>query len=280
MPVTCTEIIRQKIAIDLFELDKKEYVVMVDYYSKFFEVSHLPNSKSKTVINHIKPQFARYGIPVTMGPSSVAMSFPSSQSNMGSSILPHRPVQTAENILKKAKVEGKGFQLGLLACRNTPIEEIGLSPAQMLMERRTRTQLPTTPALLEPQYPTGNNKNGLSRRAEIQQQYYNRNAKVLKPLSTGDTVRARKPGQKTWTPAVVTRVTNAPRSYVINSEGTSYRRNRRDLIKTTEATNQQQRLEDSETNTTSTVHDPVSSEKVRSKGRNIRPPVWSTVKTM
>ena len=56
----------QKIAIDLFELDKQEYVVMVDYYSKFFEVSHLPNSKSKTVINHNKPQFARYGIPETI----------------------------------------------------------------------------------------------------------------------------------------------------------------------------------------------------------------------
>ena len=92
---------------------------------------------------------------------------------------------------------------------------------------------------------------------------------------TGDTVRVRKPGQKTWTPAVVTRVTNAPRSYVVNSEGTSYRRNRRDLIKTTEATNHQQRLEDSETNTTSPVHDPVSSEKVSSEGRIIRPPVWS-----
>ena len=47
-----------------------------------------------------------------------------------------------------------------------------------------------------------------------------------------------------------------------NSEGASYRRNRRDLIKTTEATNQQQRLEDSETNTTSPVQDQVSSEKV------------------
>ena len=54
----------------------------------------------------------------------------------------------------------------------------------------------------------------------------------------------------------------------------SYRRNRRDLIKTTEATDQQQRLEDTETNTTSPVHDPVSSEKVSSKGRIIRPPVW------
>ena len=89
---------------------------------------------------------------------------------------------------------------------------------------------------------TGNINNGLSRRTEIQQQYYNRNAKVLKPLNTGDTARVRKPEQKTWTPAVVTRVTDVPRSYVVNSEGASHRRNRRDLIKTTEATNQERRL--------------------------------------
>ena len=142
------------------------------------------------------------------------------------------------------------------------------------MGHRTRTKLPTTSALLEPQYPTENIKEGLSRCSEIQQQYYKRNAKVLKPLNTGDTVRVRKPGQKTWTPAVVTRVTEAPRSYVVDAEGTSYRRNRRDLIKTTEATNQQLDLEDSKTNTINPVHDSVSSEKVSSKARVIQPPVW------
>lgn len=39
---------------------------MVDYYSKFFEISHLLNSRNKTVINHIKPNLARYGIPEIM----------------------------------------------------------------------------------------------------------------------------------------------------------------------------------------------------------------------
>ena len=175
--------------------------------------------------------------------------------------------------MKKAKDERKDFQLGLLDYRNTRIEEIGLSPAQMLMGRRTRTKQPTTPVLLKPLYPTKTIKEGLSCRAEIQQQYYNRNAKVLKPLNTGETVRVRKPGQKTWTPAVVTRVTEALRSYVVDSEGTSYRRNRRDLIKTTKATNQQQDLEESKTNTTSPVQDSVTSEKVSSSGRVIRPPV-------
>ena len=88
---------------DIFELDKQDYVVIVDYYSKFFEVSHLPNSKSKTVINHIKSHLARYGIP------------------------------------EKAKAENKDFHLALLDYRNTPMEEINLSPAQVLMGRQTRT---------------------------------------------------------------------------------------------------------------------------------------------
>lgn len=139
------------------------------------------------------------------------------------------------------------------------------------MGRRFRTQLPTTPTLLEPYYPTENIKKGLSRRTEIQQQYYNQNAKVLKLLDVGDTVRVRKLGHKIWTPAVVTKVTEAPRSYVADSEGTSYRRNRRDVIKPTK---QQQRPEVPETNTISPVHLPVSSEKVSSNnGRIIRPPV-------
>ena len=62
-PLKCHELPERpwhKIAVDLFELDKQEYVVMVDYYSNFFGVSHLPNSKSKIVINHTK---ARFGIP-------------------------------------------------------------------------------------------------------------------------------------------------------------------------------------------------------------------------
>ena len=61
---------------------------------------------------------------------------------------------------------------------------------------------------------------------------------------------------------------------VTPKEPVTLRRNRHDLIKTTEATNQQQQLEDSETNTTSPVHDSIRSDKVSSKGPIIRPLVW------
>ena len=52
-----------KIGTDLFSLDNKDYVIVVDYTSKFFEISRLPNTEASTVINHTKAIFSRYGIP-------------------------------------------------------------------------------------------------------------------------------------------------------------------------------------------------------------------------
>ncbi|KAL9987206.1 hypothetical protein ACROYT_G001477 [Oculina patagonica] len=110
----------QRIAVDLFDLDKQEYVVMVDNYSKFFEVSYLPNSKSKTVINHIKPQLARYGIPEVIvsdnGPKFNSHEFAKFAKEYSfkhitlsprypqSNGLAERAVQKAKNLMKKAKV--------------------------------------------------------------------------------------------------------------------------------------------------------------------------------
>ena len=52
-----------KIEIDLFLFDNKYYVIVVDYTSKFFEISHLPNTEASTVINRTRAIFSRYGIP-------------------------------------------------------------------------------------------------------------------------------------------------------------------------------------------------------------------------
>ena len=52
-----------KIGTDLFSFDNKDYVIVVDYTSKCFEISCLPNTKASTVINHTKAIFSRYGIP-------------------------------------------------------------------------------------------------------------------------------------------------------------------------------------------------------------------------
>lgn len=38
----------------LFELERQNYLIIVDYYSKFFELLHFPNINGKTVINFVK----------------------------------------------------------------------------------------------------------------------------------------------------------------------------------------------------------------------------------
>ena len=53
----------QKISVDLFHLDGKNYLVTIDHYSDFFELDSLTNTYAKTVIRAMKRNFARFGIP-------------------------------------------------------------------------------------------------------------------------------------------------------------------------------------------------------------------------
>ena len=53
----------KKVVTDLFTLNKSEYLIIVDYHSRFFEVAKLPDTKTNTVIIRMKSAFARHGVP-------------------------------------------------------------------------------------------------------------------------------------------------------------------------------------------------------------------------
>ena len=53
----------EKIGIDLFHFNDRDYMVTVEYLSNFWEVDHLEKTQSKNVIPKPKTHFARYGIP-------------------------------------------------------------------------------------------------------------------------------------------------------------------------------------------------------------------------
>ncbi|GBM68494.1 Uncharacterized protein K02A2.6 [Araneus ventricosus] len=55
----------QRVSVDLLKLKGKWYVIVADYYSRFFEVALLGNQKAQTVINHMKSIISRHGIPET-----------------------------------------------------------------------------------------------------------------------------------------------------------------------------------------------------------------------
>ena len=74
-------------ATDLFELDKDTYIVLACYYSKFFEVKKIASSSSKSVINVLKENFSRWGIPKILksdnGPAFASEQFKEFAENYG-----------------------------------------------------------------------------------------------------------------------------------------------------------------------------------------------------
>ena len=102
---------------------------------------------------------------------------------------------------------------------------------QLLFGRRTRTTLPTTPALLIPHVQDPANIMTKHKENQLNQKYYyDKNTKPLPPLEEGSVVRMKGDTRKgEWKKAVVI----APRSYLIqNKNGRIYRRNRHHLVRT------------------------------------------------
>ena len=63
-----------------------------------------------------------------------------------------------------------------------------------------------------------------------QAEHYNQKAKTLVALNSGDSVYMRLPGSTTWSPGICIKQV-APRSYLVDCKGNTYRHNRRHLRK-------------------------------------------------
>ena len=59
-------------------------------------------------------------------------------------------MKIAKKLIKKTEQDGRFLWKAILDWRNTPTKEVGTSPTQSLMSRRTKTQLPTADVLLKP----------------------------------------------------------------------------------------------------------------------------------
>ncbi|KAJ3643675.1 hypothetical protein Zmor_026372 [Zophobas morio] len=95
-----------------------------------------------------------------------------------------------------------------------------------MLNRRIRTSLPILYKLLEAEIPD----NIKREKEEVQRKtsyFYNKSAKVLRPLEIGQSVTIRK--EKEWEPAVVVKKWSTPRSYVVRTSNEEYRRNRKHL---------------------------------------------------
>ena len=232
----------QKVATDLFYLKGKPFVLVVDYFSRYFEIAPLRNETSEDVVEHMKSIFARHGIPETVisdnGPQYSASSFSKFSEEWGFTHLTSSPrypqsngeaeraVQTVKNLLKKS---GDPY-LAMLSYRATPLHN-GISPAQLLMGRKLRTTLPVTPEKLQPSWPDLadlQTKEAAYKKQQSQSFNNYHRARDLPELLPGDKVwltGQRKPG-------MVIRKSDEPRSYIVKTETSpgGIRRNRRHLV--------------------------------------------------
>ena len=235
-----------KVGTDILHKNGRNYLVTVDYYSKWPEMTLLPSMTSTGVITALKSQFARYGVPSVVvsdnGPCYSSTEFRKFSEDWGFGHITSSPgypqsngqsegtVKTVKAMLEKA---GDPYK-ALLSYRNTPLEEVNLSPSQMLMGRRLRTSIPATEDLLKPQlYDPEDVLPKLKERQRKQKLQHDRKAKELPPLRDGEVVRVRE-GNK-WKPARVTQVLPSPRSYKVETERGGYRRNRPHLLRTEES---------------------------------------------
>ena len=112
--------------------------------------------------------------------------------------------------------------------QNTPLEEINLSPSQLMMGRRLKTSLPTTKPLLRSQ-----TADQVQRVLRKQKENYDKcTGKELSAVQAGKTIQIKY--REKWIPAKVLRKHQSPHSYLVENEqtGQQYRRNRRHLHST------------------------------------------------
>lgn len=241
----------QKVATDLFEWNQENYLVVVDYHSRYFEVAKVPDTSASTIVHYTKSMFARHGIPDEVmsdnGPQYSSAQYKqfaeqwefkhstSSPRYPQSNGLAEKTVQTLKTILSKASQDGKDPYLCILEYRNSPVGKCK-SPAQLLMGRRLRTTLPMRTELLKPESSVNNGfQQNREEEKSKQQKHYDRGSHELPKLKAGEQIRLRNQNNR-WEPATVIREVDS-RSYIVRTEnGRFYRRNRRWLMQTRKST--------------------------------------------
>ena len=165
----------------------------------------------------MKQHFARYGIPSTVvsdnGPQFSSKKFESFSKNWD---FKHEPsdlgypkgngkaesaVKTAKALMNKCAQAKTDPYVAILETRNTPTQDVGSSPAQRLLNRRTRSFLPMAESLLAPR---GDNyleleRQRLTKNKVRKAENYHKSSKDLQVLKEGDTFRMQpfRLGQKT-----------------------------------------------------------------------------------
>ena len=148
-----------KVGTDLFDLESKSYLIVVDYTTNFYDISQIPDKLSSTVVTHTKRIFSKFGIPKVVmsdnGPEYIGAAYKtfskewdfchdtSSPTYPESNGQVERTIQLVKKTLKKAFSNNEDPYLALLSTRVSPGPDDNTPPATLFYSRPIRSILPS-----------------------------------------------------------------------------------------------------------------------------------------
>ena len=239
----------EEISIDFLEIEKQKWLVTVDCYSSFFELSPMnQNTKAPALITQLKSIFARLGVPEVVysdnGPPFDSTEYNKFAEEYNFKIKTSSPlypqsngkVESAVKIAKGILLKATDKYAALMEYRASPLASLGKSPAELLYGRPIRTKLPSTTKFLDMKTSmTEVIKEKMKINKEREKHYYDKTAgPELEELDAGDDIYVQR--GKQWEPAKVIRDTGN-RSYQIQPDnGQEIRRNSRYLLRRRDVT--------------------------------------------
>jgi hypothetical protein len=232
----------EKVALDVADTKGTHYLVIVDCYSRYPEISPIPNLTSAAIIRVCKDTFARHGIPCELKCDNatplVSQEFKKFLHEWGIAQVtssPHYPksngqAESAVKVTKRLLEASNDPYLALLAYRNTPILGLKASPAQLCMSRNLRSTVPLPPHKLMPAVvPPAEIRTRDQHKKAAQKCHHDARHKVK---TSGEL----KVGNRVWfkdlkREGTILRKCTEPRSYIVKTALDTLRRNRLHLTK-------------------------------------------------
>ena len=216
-----------KLASDIFTWQNNNYLILVDYMSRFPIVRKLTSMTADCVLSHLTSIFNEYGPPNSLvtdnGPCYSSSTFKTAMIQHGVhhiTISPHYHqsnglaegyVRIVKSLFNKAHEEGSSIQTALRIYRTTPLSADLPSPYELLFNRPPDLDLPQMPQ----------NSSAPVRNSDKHPEFADQN--ILPP---GSAVMFLTPPEKQWKPAKVLKHLGY-RSYQIEAQnGAQYVRSR------------------------------------------------------
>lgn len=227
-----------KIGIDIGFFENKDYLILIDYYSKWIEIEFIKNKQISTIITVLEKIFATHGYPtIIISDNNPFNSYEFAEFAKENSIqlnftAPHHHQsngmsENAVKIAKKILEKNKNLNKALLEYRNTPIySRKNYTPAQIMFSRRCQTDIPINPKQLF--------SNVVEKEEIIKQiikhenkikENYNKNVSKIETYNENEIVRFKmKLEDKDWKLGKIITVKDE-RNVIINNNGRNITRN-------------------------------------------------------